>query len=243
MASAAARERYARKNEEDELERAFRTIDKKGDDKIDSDELNQLFLALGHKAKRGEVEDMIWEVDEDCDGCISWLEFRNLYTRGRDDKTGYEPRGLFNVVEFVMNDKEGAGFITLEEAMQIMYLRYGRCAAVLQDQAGVQEEEAAAAGGRAPAGTESGEGGGRRPAHAHAHSDVHLNDAALTPCVRRALLDAQLEEVFGTSDLNSGKILTLTEFLHCLHASQVKQLLNRVTAKTYKAPPPTTRKR
>jgi len=89
-------------------------------------ELDQLFLALGHKAKRGEVEDMIWEVDEDCDGCISWVEFQNLYTRGRDDKTGYEPRGLFNVVEFVMNDKEGAGFITLEEAMQIMYLRYGR---------------------------------------------------------------------------------------------------------------------
>lgn len=128
MASEAARQRYARKNEQDELERAFRTIDKKGDNKIDPDELNQLFLALGHKAKRGEVEDMIWEVDEDCDGCISWLEFQNLYTRGRDDKTGYEPRGLFNVVEFVMNDKEGAGFITLEEAMQIMYLRYGRWA-------------------------------------------------------------------------------------------------------------------
>jgi len=61
--------------------------------------------------------------------------------------------------------------------------------------------------------------------------------------VCRALLDAQLEEVFGTSDLNSGKILTLTEFLHCLHASQVKQLLNRVTAKTYKAPPPVTKRR
>ena len=59
----------------------------------------------------------------------------------------------------------------------------------------------------------------------------------------RALLDSQLEEVFGTSDLNSGKILTLTEFLHCLHASQVKQLLNRVTAKSYKAPPPPTRTR
>jgi hypothetical protein len=39
--------------------------------------------------------------------------------RGRDDKTGYEPRGLFNVVEFVMNDKKGNGFISLEEAMQV----------------------------------------------------------------------------------------------------------------------------
>ena len=122
---------------------------------------------------------MIWEVDEDCDGMVSWLEFKNMYTRGRDDKTGYEPRGLFNVVEFVMNDKKGAGFISLEEAMEIMYLRYGR-----------------------------------------------------------QMLDSQLEEVFGTSDLNSGKLYSLTEFKQCLHASQVKQLLNRVTAKTYQAPAP-----
>lgn len=50
----------------------------------------------------------------------------------------------------------------------------------------------------------------------------------------RAELDAKLEEVFGTSDLNSGKTLGLTEFLNCLHQNQVKQLLNRVTAKNYK---------
>ncbi len=42
MASAAARERYARKNEQDELERAFRTIDKKGDDKIDAEGVKKL---------------------------------------------------------------------------------------------------------------------------------------------------------------------------------------------------------
>lgn len=75
---------------------------------------------------------------------------------------GYEPRGLFNVCEFVMNDKESSGSISLEEALQIMYLRHGR--------------------------TE---------------------------------LDAKLEEVFGTSDLNSGKTLSLTEFLSCLHQHQV----------------------
>uniref|UniRef100_A0A7R9VD05 EF-hand domain-containing protein n=1 Tax=Chlamydomonas euryale TaxID=1486919 RepID=A0A7R9VD05_9CHLO len=184
MASEEARQRYARKNEQDELERAFRTIDKDGDARIDAEELNQLFKALGHKPVRGEAEDMIWEVDDDCDGCVSWLEFQTMYTRGRDDKTGYEPRGLFNVVEFVMNDKDGCGFISLEEAMQIMYLRYGR-----------------------------------------------------------AQLDYQLEEIFGTCDLNSGKLLTLTEFLHCLKANQVKQLLNRVTAKNYKAPPPATKVR
>jgi calmodulin len=88
---------------------------------------------------------------------------------------GYEPRGLFNVVEFVMNDRDCRGAISLEEALQITYLRHGR-----------------------------------------------------------AELDAKLEEVFGTSDLNSGKTLCLTEFLACLHSNQVKQLLNRVTARTYR---------
>lgn len=36
---------------------------------------------------------------------------------------------------------------------------------------------------------------------------------------------------------NAGKTLTLTEFLQSLHLSQIKQLRNRVTAKTYKPPP------
>eukprot|EP00879_Flechtneria_rotunda_P008116 GHRR01008501.1.p1 GENE.GHRR01008501.1~~GHRR01008501.1.p1 ORF type:complete len:190 (+),score=47.52 GHRR01008501.1:243-812(+) len=179
MASAAARERYARKNEAEDLKRAFNALDRKGDGKLDPEELNQVFVTLGHKPKRGEVDDLVWEVDEDCDGCISWQEFQELYHRCRQDSTGYEPRGLFNVVEFVMNDKEGTGSISLEEALQIMYLRHGR-----------------------------------------------------------AELDAKLEEVFGTSDLNSGKTLGLTEFLSCLHQNQVKQLLNRVTAKNYKPPAP-----
>ncbi len=158
---------------------------------------------------------MIWEVDEDCDGSLSWIEFQAMYHRCRNDLTGivrhvlalgpghlqihwvlhercavlrghghagYEPRRLFNVVQFVMNDKESSGRVSLEDAMQIMYLRYGR--------------------------------GG---------------------------LDAQLEEIFGTSDLNSGKTLSLTEFLHSLQQSQVKQLQSRVTAKTYKPPPLQTR--
>ena len=51
MASEKARQAYARKNEEGELEKAFRSIDKKGDGFIDQEELGQLFAALGHKVR------------------------------------------------------------------------------------------------------------------------------------------------------------------------------------------------
>lgn len=40
--------------------------------------------------------------------------------------SGYEPRRLFNVVEFLMNDKDDNGSVSVEEAMQILYLRHGR---------------------------------------------------------------------------------------------------------------------
>mmetsp|Transcript_33345 Transcript_33345/g.40313 ORF Transcript_33345/g.40313 Transcript_33345/m.40313 type:complete len:188 (-) Transcript_33345:676-1239(-) len=181
--AAAARERFAKKNEAEDLRRAFDKLDSKGDGKIDSEELNKYFTQMGYKAKKMDVEDMIWEVDEDCDKCVSWPEFQAMYHRCRNDKTGYEPRRLFNVVEFIMNDKDDSGTVSVEEAMQILYLRYGK-----------------------------------------------------------GLLDSQLEEIFGTSDTNSGKDLTLSEFLHSLNMSQVKQLRSKVTAKTYKAPPPAQKK-
>ena len=88
---------------------------------------------------------------------------------------GSEPRGFFNVVQFIMNDREGLSRVSLEEAMQILYLRFGR-----------------------------------------------------------QLLDSQLEEIFGTSDLNSGKTLTLTEFLQSLHIHQVKQLNNKPSTRAIK---------
>lgn len=179
MTTAAAREKYAKKNEAEDLRRAFDTLDTKGDGKIDSEELNAVFVRLGHKTKRGDIIDMIWEVDEDCDEQVSWQEFQAMYQRCRNDKTGFEPRRLFNVVEFLINDKDSSGTVSLEEAMQILYLRFGR-----------------------------------------------------------EKLDSQLQEIFGTSDTNSDKNLTLTEFLHCLNVSQVKQLRSKVTAKTYKPPPP-----
>ncbi len=35
--------------------------------------------------------------------------------------TDFEPRQLFNVIQFIMTDREGRGIMTLEEAMQVPY--------------------------------------------------------------------------------------------------------------------------
>ena len=38
--------------------------------------------------------------------------------------------------------------------------------------------------------------------------------------------------MFGTSDLNSGKTLSLTEFLGCLHLHQLQHIRSRPTMKS-----------
>lgn len=55
--------------------------------------------------------------------------------------------------------------------------------------------------------------------------------APRAPLTEQEELDAQLEAVFGTADINSGKTLTLTEFMQALQASQIKQLRSRPTMK------------
>ena len=49
-----------------------------------------------------------------------------MFYRIRDDQTGCEPRKLFNVVEFLMHDKNYNGSIDLDEAQQLLYQRYGK---------------------------------------------------------------------------------------------------------------------
>mmetsp|Transcript_14370 Transcript_14370/g.62392 ORF Transcript_14370/g.62392 Transcript_14370/m.62392 type:complete len:87 (+) Transcript_14370:162-422(+) len=47
-----ARERFARRNEEEELRKAFDRLDSTGDGKIDAEELFSLFKWLNHKTSK-----------------------------------------------------------------------------------------------------------------------------------------------------------------------------------------------
>ena len=54
------------------------------------------------------------------------------------------------------------------------------------------------------------------------------------PSQQKKMVSQQLEEIFGTSDTNSMKDLSLTEFLKSLNTSHVKQLRSKAAAKSYK---------
>jgi len=120
------RKEYNEAQELENLQRVFDRLDKKGDKKVDIDELYEYIKFLGHKCKKADVENMIWEVDEDCDRAVSWEEFKSMFYRVRNDKSGWEPRRLFNVVEFMMHDKDCSGTIDVDECMEILFRRFGK---------------------------------------------------------------------------------------------------------------------
>ena len=75
---------------------------------------------------RSEVNLIIWEVDDDLDGYVSKEEFQTMYKRCISDESGLEPRKLYNLVQFLMYDKTFKGRVTVEETLQILYVRYKR---------------------------------------------------------------------------------------------------------------------
>lgn len=114
------------------MQRIFERIDYKKDNKIDKEELEHTLRSLGYEPVKinqygiSEIEQMIWEVDEDSDGCVSWDEFQLMFDRGRNDRTAHEPRKLFNVCQFMCLDRDGDGCMSHEECMEMIMHRYGR---------------------------------------------------------------------------------------------------------------------
>ena len=50
-------------------------------EKITMMDLNKALHDLGARPTRGDIKDMIWEVDDDLDGMISYKEFDTTYRR------------------------------------------------------------------------------------------------------------------------------------------------------------------
>jgi len=108
------------------LKRVFKWLDQKKDGRLDWQELSEKLTQLGHKTPREQIELWIWEVDDDLDMMVGEDEFLTMYQRCISDQTGCEPRNLFNLVQFLMYDKNFSGRISVEQTLQILFVRHDR---------------------------------------------------------------------------------------------------------------------
>lgn len=73
------------------------------------------------------ITDMIWEIDESGDGTVNFEEFKRAYERAAVDRTGFEPRKLTTLIDFLLMDEESLGYVTEEQISELMTARYGAC--------------------------------------------------------------------------------------------------------------------
>ena len=109
-----------------EVEREHEGLEAEQNRKIKAGDIVECLRTLGRSASRKEVEDMIWEVDENLDGMVDWDELCLTYQRNVADTSGLEPCQLFHLLQFLMYDKDGSGKVTVDETLHMLYARYGR---------------------------------------------------------------------------------------------------------------------
>ena len=105
-------------------------------DYFTAEDLVKVLAELRHVAGRPEVDLMIWvkqagfclicqEVDENLDRKVDRNEFDLMFRRCIEDKTGLEPKNLFNLVQFLMYCQEDSIEIIEEDTLELIFVRVG----------------------------------------------------------------------------------------------------------------------
>ena len=71
-----------------------------------------------------DIDQMIWEVDEDMDGRVSKYEMEKMYKRCIVDTQELEPKKLFYFIMFLMFDKDNKRCITEEDTLELLRVRH-----------------------------------------------------------------------------------------------------------------------
>ena len=92
-------------------------------DRFGKKALRKIFKKLTGTFNKKDIELMIWEVDTNLNGYISYDEYERMYKRCVVDKKELEPKKLYTLVQFLMYDKEHKGYITEEDTLEVLCVR------------------------------------------------------------------------------------------------------------------------
>ena len=115
----------SKKDLKEEREENDNNENKKPEIKISKKGLRKMLrLYTKKKYSPEEIEQMIWEVDEDMDNKVSKYEMEKMYKRCIIDKDELEPKKLFYFILFLMFDKENKRSINEEDTLELLRVRH-----------------------------------------------------------------------------------------------------------------------
>lgn len=80
-------------------------------------------MEMNSKMTKKEIALMIWEIDEKLDQKISHYEFTQMYKKCMFENTGIEPKKIFHLTQFLMYCKVDRFKITVEDTLELLYVR------------------------------------------------------------------------------------------------------------------------
>lgn len=113
----------AKKFKEDDDDQDQKEKEKAHKKKFSFKALRKTIRNLCDEYAKDEIEQMIWEVDENSDGYVSEKEFTDMYKKCIVDEKEEEAKKLFYLVQFLMYDKENKHYITVEDTLEILCAR------------------------------------------------------------------------------------------------------------------------
>ena len=116
-----SKKNYKNKDEEESSSKKTNSSQKK---KFSQKALRKIIRKLCNEFAKDELDNMIWEVDENLDGYISEDEFENMYKKCITDESEEESKKLFYLTQFLMYDKDQKHEITVEDTLEILCARH-----------------------------------------------------------------------------------------------------------------------
>merc|ERR1711871_1500042 len=99
--------------------RVHRALGNHGDGLVRMQDVREMLARLGLKLSVLEATEVLWEADDDHTGALDVQDFVELSFRVTTDPTGYEPRRLFCMLEFLLSSAPSEDMQKKENTLEL----------------------------------------------------------------------------------------------------------------------------